>query len=170
MPSKAYEGNLEFLNSLPETSGLSFDERRSNFEDQASQLPVAVNVSGEALSVDNITAEWIVPAQAQERSTIIYLHGGGYCIGSINTLRGMVTHISPAAGIKSLLINYRLAPEHLYPAALEDSTTAYKWLLSQGIAPGEIIIAGDSAGGGLSVSTMLSSKAKVKAYWRSLHF
>jgi len=160
MPSKEYEGILEVLNSLPDTSGLSFDERRSNFEVQASQLPVADNVSCEALTVDNIPAEWIVPAHTQERSTILYLHGGGYCIGSINTHRGMVTHISAAAGIKSLLIDYRLAPEHPYPAAVEDSTAAYKWLLSQGVASGDIIIAGDSAGGGLTVSTLVSLKAK----------
>ncbi len=160
MPSKEYEDILELLNSMPDTSGLSFEERRSIFEEQASQLPVAENVSCEPLSVAGIPAEWIVPAEAPERSVLLYLHGGGYCIGSINTHRGMVSHIATAAETKALLIDYRLAPENPFPAAVEDSTAAYKWLLSQGVDSGDIIIAGDSAGGGLTVSTLVSLKEK----------
>lgn len=72
----------------------------------------------------------------------------------------MVSHISVEAGIKSLLIDYRLAPEHPFPAAVEDSTAAYKWLLSQGVASEDIIVAGDSAGGGLTVSSLVSLKEK----------
>jgi monoterpene epsilon-lactone hydrolase len=160
MPSKEYKDILEVLNSLPDSSDLSFEERRSNFEVQASQLPVAENVSCEPLSVDNIPAEWIVPAEALERSMLLYLHGGGYCIGSINTYRGMVSHIAVAAKTKALLIDYRLAPENPFPAAVEDSTAAYEWLLSQGVVSSDIIIAGDSAGGGLTVSTLISLKEK----------
>ena len=160
MPSKEYEDILELLNSMPDTSGLTFGERRSNFEDQASQLPVAENVSCEQVSVGGIPAEWVVPATAREPSVLLYLHGGGYCIGSINTHRGMVSHIAMAGEIKALLIDYRLAPESPFPAAVEDSTAAYKWLLSQGVAAGDIIIAGDSAGGGLTVSTLVSLKDK----------
>jgi len=160
MPSKEYEDILELLNSMPDTSGLTFEERRSNFEEQASQLPVAENVSCEPLSVAGIPAEWIVPAETPERSVLLYLHGGGYCIGSINTHRGMVSHIAMAAETKTLLIDYRLAPENPFPAAVEDSTSAYKWLLSQGIDSRDIIIAGDSAGGGLTVSTLVSLKEK----------
>lgn len=123
-------------------------------------MPVAENVSCEPLSVGNIPAEWIVPDDAPDRSVLFYLHGGGYCIGSINTHRGMVSHIAVAAKTKTLLIDYRLAPENLFPAAVEDSTTAYKWLLSQGVVSSDIIIAGDSAGGGLTVSTLISLKEK----------
>lgn len=160
MPSKEYKDILELLDSMPDTSGLSFGERRSNFEEQVSQLPVAENVSFEPLSAGGIPAEWIVPAKASERSVLLYLHGGGYCIGSINTHRGMVSHIARAAETRALLIDYRLAPENPFPAALEDSTAAYKWLLSQSIGSGNIIIAGDSAGGGLTVSTLVSLKEK----------
>jgi len=160
MPSKEYEDILELLDSMPDTSGLSFEERRSNFEDQVAQLPVAENVSFEPLFIGGIPAEWIIPAEAPERNVFLYLHGGGYCIGSINTHRGMVSHIAKAAETKALLIDYRLAPENPFPAAVEDSTEAYKWLLSQGIVAGNIIIAGDSAGGGLSVSTLVSLKEK----------
>ena len=160
MPSKEYEDILELLNSMPDTSGLSFEERRSNFEDQASQLPVADNVSCEPLSIDGIPAEWIAPDEASDQAVLLYLHGGGYCIGSINTHRGMVSHIAKAAETRALLIDYRLAPEYPFPAAVEDSTATYKWLLSQGIVASDIIIAGDSAGGGLTVSTLVSLKEK----------
>jgi len=158
MPSKEYKDILELLDSLPDTSGLSFEERRSNFEEQVSQLPIAEGVSCEPVSAGNIPAEWIVPEGASKRNVLLYLHGGGYCIGSINTHRGMVSHISKAATTRALLIDYRLAPENPFPAAVEDSTATYKWLLSQGIAAGDIIIAGDSAGGGLAVSTLVSLK------------
>jgi acetyl esterase/lipase len=160
MPSKEYKDILEFLASMPDTSGLSFEERRSNFEEQVSQLPVAKSVSCEPVSAGGIPAEWIVPAEAPKRKVILYLHGGGYCIGSINTHRGMVSHIARVAETRALLIDYRLAPENPFPAALEDSTAAYKWLLSQGIVAGDIIIAGDSAGGGLTISTLVSLKEK----------
>jgi acetyl esterase/lipase len=160
MPSKEYKDILELLASMPDTSGLSFEERRSNFEEQISQLPVAESVSCEPVSAGGIPAEWIVPAEAPKRKVILYLHGGGYCIGSINTHRGMVSHIARVAETRALLIDYRLAPENPFPAALEDSTAAYKWLLSQGIVAGDIIIAGDSAGGGLTISTLVSLKEK----------
>ena len=160
MPSKEYEDILELLDSMPDTSGLSFEERRSNFEEEVSQLPVADNVSCEPLSVDGIPAEWIIPEGAPEQNVLLYLHGGGYCIGSISTHRGMVSHIARAAETRALLIDYRLAPEYPLPAAVEDSTAAYQWLLSQGIAASDIIIAGDSAGGGLTVSTLVSLKEK----------
>jgi len=160
MPSKEYQDILELLNSMPDTLGLSFEERRSNFEEQASQLLIAENVSCEPLSVDGIPAEWIVPDEASDQAVLLYLHGGGYCIGSINTHRGMVSHIAKTAKTRALLIDYRLAPEYPFPAAVEDSTATYKWLLSQGIVASDIIIAGDSAGGGLTVSTLVSLKEK----------
>jgi acetyl esterase/lipase len=160
MPSKEYEDILKLLDSMPDTSGLSYEERRSNFEEEVSQLPVAENVSCEPLSVDGIPAEWIIPEGAPEQNVLLYLHGGGYCIGSISTHRGMVSHIARAAETRALLIDYRLAPEYPFPAAVEDSTAAYQWLLSQGIAASNIIIAGDSAGGGLTVSTLVSLKEK----------
>jgi acetyl esterase/lipase len=156
MPSKEYKTILELLNSIPDTSGLSFEERRSGFETRASQLPIAESVSFEAVSVEGIPAEWIVPEGTPEQNVLLYLHGGAYCIGSLNTHRGMVSHIAKAAETRALSIDYRLAPENPFPAAIEDSISAYKWLLSQGIAARSIIIAGDSAGGGLTVSAMVS--------------
>jgi monoterpene epsilon-lactone hydrolase len=155
MPSKEFEEILKLLESAPDRSGLPFSERRAEFERETSQLPVAQDVSFESLQVNDIPAEWVIPRGAAENSSILYLHGGGYTIGSIKTHRSMVSYLSKAAGMRALLIEYRLAPEHPFPAAVEDSVAAYRWLLKAGFDPAKIAIAGDSAGGGLTVATMV---------------
>jgi acetyl esterase/lipase len=160
MPSNEYKAILELLDSMPDTSGMTFEERRADFEQQVSLLSFAENVSCEPVSVGDIPAEWIVPEGATGQDALLYLHGGGYCIGSIITHRSMVSHIAAAAKTRALLIDYRLAPENPFPAAVEDSTAAYEWLLARGIPAGNIIIAGDSAGGGLTVATLMSLKDK----------
>jgi acetyl esterase/lipase len=85
-----------------------------------------------------------------------YLHGGGYVMGSINTHRAMIARISRAAKARCLALDYRLAPEHPFPAAVEDATAAYRWLLAEGYKPNKIVIAGDSAGGGLTLAAVLA--------------
>lgn len=102
---------------------------------------------------ETFDGEWIIPNQSKNR-VILYLHGGGYLIGSTKTHRPMVSRIASESESKALLINYRLAPENPYPAALEDAVSAYQYLLKEGYTPEQIIIAGDSAGGGLSVSLL----------------
>jgi acetyl esterase/lipase len=87
---------------------------------------------------------------------IYYLHGGGYVLGSINTHREMVSRLSRAASARVLILDYRLAPENPFPAAVDDSTAAYRWLLSVGVDPARLVIAGDSAGGGLTVATLVA--------------
>jgi acetyl esterase/lipase len=90
------------------------------------------------------------------RGVILYLHGGGYVMGSINTHRAMIARISRAAQARALAIDYRLAPENPFPAAVEDATAAYSWLLAQGCEPGKIVLAGDSAGGGLVLAALIA--------------
>jgi acetyl esterase/lipase len=87
---------------------------------------------------------------------MLYLHGGGYVIGSLTTHRGLAGRLSQAAKARVLLIDYRLAPEHPFPAAVEDATAAYRWLLAHGCTPARLAIAGDSAGGGLTVATLVA--------------
>jgi acetyl esterase/lipase len=101
-------------------------------------------------------AEWVKPPKADSNRVILYFHGGGYCFGSRETFRGMVAHLAIAAEARALLIDYRLAPEHPFPAALDDAVSAYRWLLGQGIAPSSIVLAGDSAGGGLAIATAMA--------------
>ena len=112
-------------------------------------------ISCRPTSADGITAEWIAAPDARS-GMMLYLHGGGYALGSISTHREIVSRLSRATSMRALLIAYRLAPEHPFPAALEDTLTAYRRLLKQGHDPSRIIIAGDSAGGGLTLAALVA--------------
>jgi len=101
-------------------------------------------------------SEWLRPKTARPGKLLLYLHGGAYVLGSCRSHRHMVSHIARAAGINALLPEYRLAPEHRFPAAIDDVVTIYRKLLDDGHVPENIIVAGDSAGGGLAVAAMLS--------------
>ncbi len=132
-------------------------ERRRQAEEVARRgIRVPRGVITRLVSASGVPAEWIVPAEADPTRMILYLHGGGYAIGSITTHRGLAARIAQAARARLLLIDYRLAPEHPFPAALEDALAAYRWLLSQGMDPRHLAIGGDSAGGGLTLATALS--------------
>jgi acetyl esterase/lipase len=122
----------------------------------AAKFPVAPDVRYEKVDAAGVPAEWVVAPGAQSERVLLYLHGGGYVIGSINTHRDLAGRLSQAAAARVLLIDYRLAPEHPHPAAVEDATTAYRWLLRHGAIPAHTIIAGDSAGGGLTVATLVA--------------
>ena len=113
-------------------------------------------VSCRHVSADGVDGEWIVPADAPHDKAILYFHGGGFRIGSVVSHRDLIAKIAEASGCRILAINYRLAPEHRFPAALSDSLAAYGYLLGQGMKPANIAFAGDSAGGNLVLATMLS--------------
>ena len=112
------------------------------------------------VSLDGIDAEWVSVGKVPENKAILYLHGGAYTFGSSNTHRDIAARISRYSGFKVLVSNYRLAPEFPYPAAIDDSTEAFRWLVRSGISPDSIAIAGDSAGGGLAIATVLSLREK----------
>ena len=114
-----------------------------------------VDVRLEPVDADGVACEWLIPAGASRTHVILYLHGGGFVFGWGNMYRHMVSYIARLAGVSALGVAYRLGPEHPFPAALEDCVTAYTWLLKQGIAPENIVIAGDSAGGNLTLTTLL---------------
>jgi monoterpene epsilon-lactone hydrolase len=105
---------------------------------------------------DGVPGEWLIPPDASARSIILDLHGGGWTLGWSKIHRRMVAHLGRAAASRALVVDYRLAPEHPYPAALDDCLTAYRWLLRDGAEPRDIAIAGDSAGGNLTLATLLS--------------
>lgn len=113
-------------------------------------------VTYERAEVGGIPGQWVIPAEAAAQGVILYLHGGGYVMGSSDTHRKMVGHLAAAAGVRAFVADYRLAPEHPYPAAVKDAVAAFRGLLTSGVPASRIVIAGDSAGGGLSVATMLS--------------
>jgi monoterpene epsilon-lactone hydrolase len=116
----------------------------------ASTLPWDVRF--EKMKFDLFDAEWLMPKKVMENRVLLYLHGGGYVIGSPHTHRALAGKIAKGIFSNCLLIDYRKAPENPYPAALDDSFTAYRYLLEQGYEPEHIIIAGDSAGGGLAIA------------------
>jgi acetyl esterase/lipase len=113
-------------------------------------------VAIEPVSGNGVRAEWTSTPKADRNSAILYLHGGGYVIGSLDSHRHLVSEAGRAAGAWVLALDYRLAPEHPFPAAVEDAVSGYRFLLSRGYHPERIAIAGDSAGGGLVVSAMIA--------------
>ncbi|GAB6907562.1 Acetyl-hydrolase [Desulfosarcina cetonica] len=134
----------------------SIDETRKKMEKIAKFAKLPPGTQVEKITIDGMAAEWIAANTVREDIVILYLHGGGYNVCSPNTHREFAAHISKASGAKVLLIDYRLAPEHPFPAALQDATAAYRWLLNQGLKGKRIAIAGDSAGGGLTLTTAIS--------------
>ena len=117
---------------------------------------VAKGVQVRQATIDGIDCEWLVPEGCDGAPVLYYLHGGAYLMGSTQTHRRMVSHIARASGTRALVPNYRLAPEHRFPAAIEDSTAVYRSLLEAGTDPAAIVIAGDSAGGNLTMATLLA--------------
>ncbi len=111
--------------------------------------------SFEPLDIDGMYAEWIIPADKRPDKVLFYLHGGAYAIGSPHTHRTFVGQITKKTGIRALVIDYRKAPEHQFPAALDDAIKAYNFLIAEGYLPQNIMLGGDSAGGGLCVSLLL---------------
>jgi epsilon-lactone hydrolase len=109
---------------------------------------------------NGVPSEWVIPAGAGSERVILYLHGGAYNSGSMRSHRALAANIAYAAHARALIINYRLAPEHPYPAALVDAFSAYKWLLEQGIRSKQIIITGDSAGGGLTIALLVALRER----------
>jgi phosphinothricin tripeptide acetyl hydrolase len=144
------------LAKLPPADSLTTAERRAQYERAEKAFPTPPDVKVEHVSAPAAPAEWLRPPAAEPGRVVLYLHGGGYVIGSPRSHRHLAAAIAGAAGASALLLDYRLAPEHPFPAAVEDATAAYRWLLEQAIAPGRIVIAGDSAGGGLTVATLLA--------------
>lgn len=159
MASPQLEQIIQLIRSRPIHEEGTIQETRQEFEMLATMFPVAADIKREPASADGVPGEWITAPNSTDAATIFYLHGGGYTIGSVNTHADMVSRICRASGARAFSLNYRLAPESPYPAAVEDATKAYRWLLGQGIRPESIVISGDSAGGGLALTTLLALKA-----------
>lgn len=134
----------------------TMEEVRVVVEKDLSEVPVPADVKCQPVDAGGISGEWIVAPGATEERVLLYLHGGGYSMGSINTHREMLGRASRAAGARCFAIDYRLAPENPFPAGLEDCLTAYRWLLSNGVKPEKMVVGGESAGGGMTMAVLLS--------------
>jgi len=134
----------------------SIDQMRAGMEAATAAMQPPADVRFEPVKAGGVPAEWTHAPGSSDAHTLLYLHGGGYCLGSIVTHRALVAELSRASGAAVLSLDYRLAPEAPFPAAVEDAVAAYRWLLEQGRKPAQLAIAGDSAGGGLTLATLLA--------------
>ncbi len=135
-------------------------ERRQRLDDFGRSLGVPEDARLEPVAIDGVPAEWSTTPNADVSRAVLYLHGGGYMAGSVISHRHVAVEIGRAAGTRSLALGYRLAPEHPYPAQLEDALAAFHYLRDRGIAPGSIAVGGDSAGAHLTLALMLALRAR----------
>jgi monoterpene epsilon-lactone hydrolase len=131
-------------------------QRRRDIDVRGLQNKLPADVTVEVVTANGVRSEWTSTPDADHGKAVLFLHGGGYVIGSLDSHRHLAAEVGRAARARTLAIDYRLAPEHPFPAAVDDSLAAYRYLLANGMPSGGITIAGDSAGGGLVVAAMLA--------------
>lgn len=134
----------------------AFRERMAGATALTPKIPKEVNV--ESLTIGGLDCEWVFCGGVDSHRVLMYLHGGGYVFGDLDSHRDLAWRLSEASGMKVLNVAYRLAPENRFPTAVHDATACYRWLLDEGFKPGKVAIGGDSAGGGLAVATMVNLK------------
>jgi acetyl esterase/lipase len=139
----------DFNTSIPQ-----FREKCEKFARNLAKVPEGIEIT--PVSVAGQPGEWILPAQALKDKVIFYIHGGAFVSGSCLDHRMHVAKFVQGTGIPALLFEYRLAPEHPYPAGFEDCVAAYRWLLAEGVAPDRVVIAGESAGGTFCLALLLA--------------
>ena len=136
----------------------SLEALRGIYDGFAALTAEPTGVAWTGLDAGGVPSIWADAGEGATDRVLLYVHGGGYMIGAAKYYRNLTGHLAKAIGCRVLNVDYRLAPEYPHPAAVNDSTAAYKWLLDQGIDPRHIAIAGDSAGGGLTMATLLNIK------------
>ncbi len=159
MPSPQLDEVLHHLEMRRQAGGgvrPGFAERRTGMDAFFGSLGPASGASADPVDAGRVPAEWVSAPGAEADRAVLYLHGGGYVVGSPASHRELAERLSAAAGARVLVIDYRLAPEHPFPAAVDDGTAAYRWLLRQGVDPSRTAVCGDSAGGGLAVAALVA--------------
>jgi monoterpene epsilon-lactone hydrolase len=147
-----YQGFLATLGANPE---MPLDEMRALFEHMGDVTGEPGGVDYLETSAAGVPALWAVPKGCAEDRVLLCSHGGGYVVGSMFTHRKLYAQLAKAIGCRALIVHYGLAPESMHPGPVNDMAKAYRWLLDQGIKPGHIALTGDSAGGGLAITTLL---------------
>jgi len=146
-----------------QTAESDIETARKGLEALSTLTPLAPDIIVEKTNIEGIPAEWVMAPNAVGDRVFLYLHGGAYIMGSCNTHRYLASKLSRSTAARVLVPEYRLAPENPFPAAIEDALKVYRSLISSGISPDKIIIGGDSAGGGLTLATLLSLKDEDEA-------
>jgi monoterpene epsilon-lactone hydrolase len=153
MSNSEIDNLVAMLRNRPK--GLGVEERRARYDALANLFPTAPDVAVERVIANGVKAEWTSTELADPSRVILYLHGGGYVFGSLDSHRHLVSELGRAAATRTLALDYRLAPECPFPAAVEDAVAGYRYLLHSGFQAARIAISGDSAGGGLAVALMI---------------
>jgi epsilon-lactone hydrolase len=138
------------------TEGASLDDMRKGLDAMGNMVPRHADVTCEVVDAGGVDAEWLTANGGDPARVLLYVHGGGYLLGSVQSHRVLLERLAVAISGRVLALNYRMAPEHPFPAAVDDSVAAYRWLLKQGVRPESIAVAGDSAGGGLAIATLVA--------------
>jgi len=147
---------VTMLRSSKISSDQTIEQMRAGWETFTASFVVAPDISYQPVVAGGVPAEWVTAPDSDSSRVVLHLHGGGYTIGSIASYRSFTGRLARATRARVLSVGYRLAPEHPFPAALDDAVSSYRWLLDQGIAPGRIAVVGDSAGGGLAMSMAIT--------------
>lgn len=160
MTTEAFNLTVGMLEATGLAGDASVEQRRASIDALEQLLPLASGTSIEHVTVGEVPAAWIGTRPPDpEGPAVLWLHGGGYNIGSIASHRAAASHLAAAADLPVVLVEYRLAPEHPFPAALDDAGSAWEGLISQGFDPGTLGVVGDSAGGGLALALALRLRA-----------
>ncbi len=155
--SQQLDTAIRMCKTLVDKEATTVEELRFNIAEVVSQFnDVAEDVRCESVDAGGVPAEWISAPGASQERVLLYLHGGGYVMCGVATHRDLIARLARAAGVRALGIDYRLAPEHPFPAAVEDAMAACRWIVSSGVDPARVIVAGDSAGGGLTLATLVA--------------
>ncbi|MCH2173358.1 alpha/beta hydrolase [Myxococcota bacterium] len=131
-------------------------EKRARADAVMGAIPLAPGIVAEPVSADGVPAIWLRGEDVSGAAAMVYFHGGGYRMGSATAWQSYASQLAARCGARVLLVDYRLAPEHPFPAALDDAVAAVRWLVASGEAPERLVVAGDSAGGGLAAATLLA--------------
>jgi acetyl esterase/lipase len=156
MASAELASVIEMLRAMPPVSGDTIPEMRATMAASTGVMPIPEDVRFEPVDAAGVKAEWVIAPGATSDRAIVYFHGGGYVSGSVLTHRLLVADVSRASSVPVLSVDYRLGPEHPFPAAVDDAVAAYAFARTRGIAPSRIAFGGDSAGGGLTVAALLA--------------
>lgn len=158
MSAQELESLIQMLRSGGPDLSAPLPQARQNFEAMLAGIPIPEDVTFESTTIAGIPARSSMTPGASKDEVLLYFHGGGYSLGSSLGYRPLYSALARAAGARGLGIDYRLAPENPFPAAVDDALAAYRGLLDQGIKPGSIAVAGDSAGGGLTVAALVAAR------------
>jgi len=158
MSAQELAGVLKFLKENGPDLGVPPPQARANFEVFIGKMPIAADLTFTPADAGGVPGLWIDAPGARQDRVLLYYHGGAYVVGSAHGYRSLAGEFGRAAGARSLAIDYRLAPEHPFPAGVDDALSAYRWLLGRGVSPKSIVFGGDSAGGGICMAVLMAAR------------